>query len=323
MTMSNKSIKAINFLAQSNHESVKFFIFGDEHVLCYKSKKHCLNHQNLQLLEKIYLDLDDENFVSLLDQSLMTNSLFNEKKVIFVSLSKNRLNKELISKFEKIIEYETENILIVEVSSLTKKTIEKELIENLGGDAIFIDCFPPYESEIKNFLEANLPTFLNKKEYVQAFLEMYEGNFSSLLNDLEILKILEIDDEEIAMKVFSNKGDKNNYKLIEYISKKDTTSALSVIESMKINDRNSVALLIWILSRDINAIKYVLEGKNIRSLGIWENQIQWYQKISSRIAPKTIEKLISKINIVDRKFKGVSKGDPWNGLKDIVLSLSA
>ena len=141
--------------------------------------------------------------------------------------------------------------------------------------------------------------------------------------DLEILEILEIDDEQMAMKVFSNKGDKSNYKLIEYISKKDTTSALSVIESMKINDRNSVALLIWILSRDINAIKHLLDGRNIRSLGIWENQIQWYQKISSRIAPKTIEKLISKINIVDRKFKGVSKGDPWNGLKDIVLSLSA
>ena len=203
------------------------------------------------------------------------------------------------------------------------KVIEKELIVNFGGDAIFIDCFPPYESEIKSFLEANLPAYLNNKENIQVFLEMYEGNFSSLLNDLEILKISKIDDEQMAMEVFSNKGDKNNYKLIEYISKKDTTSALSVIESMRINDRNSVALLIWILSRDINAIKHALEGKNIRSLGIWENQIQWYQKITSRIAPKKIETLINKINIVDRKFKGVLKGDPWNGLKDIVLSLSA
>lgn len=321
--MSNKSIKAINFLAQHNHESVKFFIFGDEHVLCYKSKQHCLNHQNLQLLEKIYLDLDDDNFASLLDQSLMTNSLFNEKKVIFISLSKNRLNKELISKLQKIIEYDTENILIVEILSLTKKAIEKELINNSEGHAIFIDCFPPYESDIKNFLESNLPGYLNKTENIQIFLELYEGNFSALLNDLEILKILEIDNEERAMKVFSNKGDKNNYKLIEYISKKDTKLALSVIESMRINDRNSVALLIWILSRDINAIKHVLEGKNIRSLGIWENQIQWYQKISSRIAPKTVNKLIDEVNIVDRKFKGVLNGDPWNGIKDIVLNLSA
>ena len=321
--MSNKIIRAINFLAKPKHESAKFFLFGDEHALCYKSKHHCLKDQDLQLLEKVYLDLDDNDFESLLDQSLMTNSLFNEKKVVFISLNKNRLNKELISKFQKIIEYESEDILIVEILSLTKKAIEKELINNFESNAIFIDCFPPYESEIKNFLGTSLPGYLNKTENIQIFLEMYEGNFSALLNDLEILKLLEIDNEEMAMKVFSNKGDKNNYKLIEYISKKDTKLALSVIESMRMNDRNSVALLIWILSRDINAIKHVSEGKNIRSLGIWENQTQWYQKISNRITPKTINKLIDEVNIVDRKFKGVLNGDPWSGIKNIVLSLSA
>ena len=321
--MSNKIIKAINFLAKPKHESAKFFLFGDEHALCYKSKHHCLKDQDLKLLEKVYLDLDDNDFESLLDQSLMTNSLFNEKKVVFISLNKNRLNKELISKFQKIIEYESEDILIVEILSLTKKAIEKELINNFEGNAIFIDCFPPYESEIKNFLGTSLPGYLNKTENIQIFLDMYEGNFSALLNDLEILKLLEIDNEEMAMKVFSNKGDKNNYKLIEYISKKDTKLALSIIESMRMNDRNSVALLIWILSRDINAIKHVSEGKNIRSLGIWENQTQWYQKISNRITPKTINKLIDEVNIVDRKFKGVLNGDPWSGIKNIVLSLSA
>ena len=73
--MPNKSIKAINFLATREHKSVKFFLFGDEHSLCYKSKIHCLKDQDLQLLEKIYLELEDNNFESLLDQSLMTNRL--------------------------------------------------------------------------------------------------------------------------------------------------------------------------------------------------------------------------------------------------------
>ncbi|MAK16928.1 MAG: hypothetical protein CMQ70_03060 [Gammaproteobacteria bacterium] len=321
--MPNKQIKAINFLDSTKHELTKFFLYGDEHALCYKSKHHCLKDQDLQLLEKIYLDLNDDNFDSLLDQSLMSNSLFNEKKAVFISLNKNRLNRELIKKFQKILEYDTENILVVEILSLTKKTIEKDLINNIEGDAIFIDCFPPFESEFKNFLKSNLPSYLNKTKHIQVFLEMYEGNFSALLNDLEILKILEIDNEEMAMKVFSNNGDKNNYKLIEHISKRDTNLALSVIESMKRNDRNSVALLIWILSRDINAIKHVSQGKNIRSLGIWENQVQWYKEISSRITAKTIDKLVNEVNIVDRKFKGVLNGDPWNGIKDIVLSLSA
>ena len=321
--MPNKQIKAINFLASTKHESIKFFLYGDEHALCYKAKHHCLKDQDLQLLEKIYLDLDDDNFESLLDQSLMSNSLFNEKKAVFISLNKNRLNKELIKKFQKIVEYDTENILVVEILNLTKKTIEKDLINNIEGDAIFIDCFPPFELEFKKFLESNLPNYLNKTKNIQVFLEMYEGSFSALLNDLEILKNLEIDNEEIAMKVFSNKGDKNNYKLIEHISKRDTKLALSVIESMKRNDRNSVALLIWNLSRDINAIKHISQGKNIRSLGIWENQVQWYKEISSRITAKNIDKVVNEVNIVDRKFKGVLNGDPWNGIKDIVLSLSA
>ena len=54
--MSNKQIKAINFLSNSEHKSVKFFLYGNEHALCYKSKKHCLKDHDLQLLEKIYLN---------------------------------------------------------------------------------------------------------------------------------------------------------------------------------------------------------------------------------------------------------------------------
>ena len=65
--MPNKQIKAIKFLAESKYESSKFFLYGDEHALCYKSKHHCLKDQDLQLLEKIYLDLDDDNFEKVSD----------------------------------------------------------------------------------------------------------------------------------------------------------------------------------------------------------------------------------------------------------------
>ena len=103
--MSNKQIKAINFLSNSKHKSLKFFLYGNEHALCYKSKNHCLNDHDLQLLEKIYLDLDDDDFESLLDQSLMSNSLFNEKKVVFINMNKSRINKDLVSIFQKIIKF--------------------------------------------------------------------------------------------------------------------------------------------------------------------------------------------------------------------------
>ena len=53
--MPNKQIKAIKFLAESKYESSKFFLYGDEHALCYKSKHHCLKDQDLQFLEKMFV----------------------------------------------------------------------------------------------------------------------------------------------------------------------------------------------------------------------------------------------------------------------------
>jgi hypothetical protein len=91
---------------------------------------------------------------------------------------------------------------------------------------------------------------------------------------------------------------------------------------MKKNDRNSVPLLIWILARDINAIKFVKDGRNLKSLGIWDNQVHMYKRISDRTSKECIDKSISSLDGIDKCFKGVLNGDPWNGIKNIILELS-
>lgn len=320
--MSAKLIKAIKFTLSATDNVNKYFLFGDEHILMYQVKNHCLKALDIKLLEKFYIDIADENFDANLDQCLMSNSLFNEKKVVFLTLSKNRLNKELVERFKKIMAYETDNILITEITNLSKKVIEKDIIGKLDGDGCFIDCSSPYDSEIESYLKNNLPVFLNKNEHIKVLLEMYEGNFSALFNDLEILKILEIKEEKEAMTIFTSNGDKNNYKLIEHISNNESDSALSIINSMKKKDRNSVPLLIWILARDINAIKFIKDGKNLKTLGIWDNQIYMYKRISDRTSRESIDKSINTLDGIDKCFKGVLNGDPWNGIKDIVLELS-
>lgn len=320
--MSAKLIKAIKFTLSATDNVNKYFLFGDEHILMYQVKNHCLKTLDIKLLEKFYIDIADENFDANLDQCLMSNSLFNEQKVVFLTLSKNRLNKELVERFKKIMAYETDNILITEITNLSKKVIEKDIISKLDGDGCFIDCSSPYDSEIENYLKNNLPVFLNKNEHIKVLLEMYEGNFSALFNDLEILKILEIKEEKEAMTIFTSNGDKNNYKLIEHISNNESDSALSIINSMKKKDRNSVPLLIWILARDINAIRFIKDGKNLKTLGIWDNQINMYKRISDRTSRESIDKSINTLDGIDKCFKGVLNGDPWSGIKDIVLELS-
>ena len=64
------------------------------------------------------------------------------------------------------------------------------------------------------------------------------------------------------------------------------------------------------------------DGKNLKTLGIWDNQINMYKRISDRTSRESINKSINTLDGIDKCFKGVLNGDPWNGIKDIVLELS-
>jgi len=47
-----------------------------------------------------------------------------------------------------------------------------------------------------------------------------------------------------------------------------------------------------------------------------------YKRISDRTSKECIDKSISSLDGIDKCFKGVLSGDPWNGIKNIILELS-
>ena len=83
--MASMELKATNFLSQKDSNYINFFLYGEEPSLTFRCLKHVLLNEDMKMIEKIYLNLDDENFESNFTQSIMTNSLFNEKKIIFIN----------------------------------------------------------------------------------------------------------------------------------------------------------------------------------------------------------------------------------------------
>ena len=67
--------------------------------------------------------------------------------------------------------------------------------------------------------------------------------------------------------------------------------------------------------------------KKIIQKKIFEKKLEQKVPIKERkveiLEPPEPEKQIKELNIIDRKFKGALSGDPWIGIKNIVLSLSA
>ena len=321
--MSNFNIDINNFLRLENFSHKKFLIFGEEPALIVKAKNHALADEDLRMVEKVYLDMEERDFEENFNQAILSNSLFNEKKVIFIRLKKNRLNKDLIASFKLISEANTESLILIETQSISKKIILKDILPIFKSNSHIVECSIVNDLNVIDFLAANLPEIVNNKININNLVKLYEGNFSLLVNDLEILKVLDLKEEKQILNIFNDNGIRKSSRLIEHISKKETQQAIEIIESMKSNDRNSISLLIWILARDCQALNALKDNNsNLKSLNIWDSQIKWYQAIAKRVSIQQIKESINNLDKADKNLKGLIDGDPWIKAKDVVLELS-
>tara|TARA_B100001741_G_scaffold310643_1_gene310322 strand:+ start:1 stop:807 length:807 start_codon:yes stop_codon:yes gene_type:complete len=267
--------------------------------------------------------MEERDFEENFNQAILSNSLFNEKKIIFIRLKKNRLNKDLIASFKSISEANTENLIFIEIQSISKKIILKDILPIFKSNSHIVECSIVSDSNVIDFLAANLPQTVNNETNINNLVKLYEGNFSLLVNDLEILKVLDLREEEKILNIFNDNGIRKSSKLIEHISKRETQQAIEILESMKSNDRNSISLLIWILARDCQALNALKDNNsNLKSLNIWDSQIKWYQAIAKRVSIQQIKESINNLDKADKSLKGLIDGDPWIKAKDVVLELS-
>ena len=321
--MSNFNTDVNSFLNLEKFSHKKFLIFGEEPALIVKVKNHALADEDLRMVEKVYLDMEERDFEENFNQAILSNSLFNEKKIIFIRLKKNRLNKDLIASFKSISEANTENLIFIEIQSISKKIILKDILPIFKSNSHIVECSIVSDSNVIDFLAANLPQTVNNETNINNLVKLYEGNFSLLVNDLEILKVLDLKEEEKILNIFNDNGIRKSSKLIEHISKRETQQAIEILESMKSNDRNSISLLIWILARDCQALNALKDNNsNLKSLNIWDSQIKWYQAIAKRVSIQQIKESINNLDKADKSLKGLIDGDPWIKAKDVVLELS-
>ena len=131
------------------------------------------------------------------------------------------------------------------------------------------------------------------------------------------------DDLDSLEDLFFDNSIQNNFKLFELIAKDDLNGVLSLLRSMKRNDKNSVALVLWILARDCRALIELKNGNsNLKSLRIWDNQIIYYQEVAKNLSHQSISKIVMLLDSMDKSIKGVNNNDPWIIAEEIVMKLS-
>ena len=308
----------LDFLQKKELDKGFYMLYGDEPACIFKSKEHIIqcNFLNSEFT-RINLDLEDDDFIEILNEATMSQDMFASGKIIFFKFSKNRLNKEIREKIELISNHEADIISVLEISEVKVSTLRKELFSILSR-GMLIDCSEPSEKEIFNFLRLNLPDSLVSDEQIKLHQSLYEGNFSALLNDMELLKI--VDDSKYIESIFSESSVKDNRKIINYLADNKIDSVIDVINYYEKNEPGIIPLLVWLFNRDLQAVNMILSRSgSVRKLGIWDSQLASYNKIAKRFNKKKIESALSLLDESDKKFKGFLKGSPWDSLREVVF----
>lgn len=308
----------LDFLQKKELDKGFYLLYGDEPACIFKSKEHIIqcNFLNSEFT-RINLDLEDDDFIEILNEGTMSQDMFASGKIIFFKFSKNRLNKEIKEKIELISNHEADIVSVLEISEVKVSTLKKELFSKLST-GMLIDCSEPSEKEIFNFLRLNLPNNLVSDEQIKLHQSLYEGNFSALLNDMELLKI--VDDSKYIESIFSENSVKDNRKIINYLADNKIDSVIDVINYYEKNEPGIIPLLVWLFNRDLQAVNMILSRSgSVRKLGIWDSQLASYNKIAKRFNKKKIESALSLLDESDKKFKGFLKGSPWDSLREVVF----
>ena len=308
----------LDFLQKKELDKGFYMLYGDEPACIFKSKEHIIqcNFLNSEFTRK-NLDLEDDDFIEILNEATMSQDMFASGKIIFFKFSKNRLNKEIREKIELISNHEADIVSVLEISEVKVSTLKKDLFSKLSR-GMLIDCSEPSEKEIFNFLRLNLPDSLVSDEQIKLHQSLYEGNFSALLNDMELLKI--VDDSKYIESIFSESSVKDNRKIINYLADNKIDSVIDVINYYEKNEPGMIPLLVWLFNRDLQAVNMILSRSgSVRKLGIWDSQLASYNKIAKRFNKKKIESALSLLDESDKKFKGFLKGSPWDSLREVVF----
>ena len=308
----------LDFLQKKELDKDFYMLYGDEPACIFKSKEHIIqcNFLNSEFT-RINLDLEDDDFIEILNEATMSQDMFASGKIIFFKFSKNRLNKEIREKIELISNHEADIVSVLEISEVKVSTLKKDLFSKLSR-GMLIDCSEPSEKEIFNFLRLNLPDSLVSDEQIKLHQSLYEGNFSALLNDMELLKI--VDDSKYIESIFSESSVKDNRKIINYLADNKIDSVIDVINYYEKNEPGMIPLLVWLFNRDLQAVNMILSRSgSVRKLGIWDSQLASYNKIAKRFNKKKIESALSLLDESDKKFKGFLKGSPWDSLREVVF----
>ena len=311
-----------------------YIVSGDEPLLVQEAIdliREAANKSGFTERTRIQVESDWGNQLYANTQSF---SLFATKRLLELDLTNVKLNAATSKTLQEVAQQlSSDTLLLIRIHKLDSKVEKNAWFQALEKKGAVIAIWPiPIDQLPQWIMQRAKKIKLNiTKPAAEILATQVEGNLLAAAQEIEKLALLQTGDIIDAKTIENTVTDNAHFDiftLVDCALSGNHKRSLRILENLCAEDTEPV-LVLWALTREIRMLadiaKQTKQGHPLSSLfakfRIWEKRQPSVRAFLQRQSQQTCWGLLAQAAQIDRMIKGAEKGNVWDSLQRLVLSL--
>lgn len=262
-------------------------------------------------------------------------SIFSDKKIIELRIPSGKTgtegSKALMAYCQRLPE---DTLLLITAGKLAKASLKTKWFQALDQAGVVIQVWPLDGQDLIQWLQRRMQTrgLQADLEGIKIIASQIEGNLLAAAQEIEKLYVLygegRLNSQQI-LEVLTDSSRFDVFKLTDSILAAKPKRIIKILQGLK-DEGVAAPIVLWALTREVRTllnIKYALgQGQNkaqvFKSNQIWDKRKNLVDRALTRLKQSELEQALLLSAQADRQIKGAQKGDAWETLLGICLTMA-
>ncbi len=312
-----------------------FVVVGDELLLNLEAGDLIRQHaKELGCEERTILIADSRYDWSKLREEGQSLSLFSTKRLIDLRIPSGKPGKngsEAITQFCENLPADT--ITLVSLPGLDRNTLKSKWYLALEKYGLVVQANKIYREQLPRWIAQRLQLQNQNadRDVLQMIADRVEGNLMAAHQEIQKLGLLlpagKINLDDVTSAV-TDVARFDVFDLGPTILKQDRTQFLRMIDGLE-SEGVAAPLVLWAINEESRALLRVqlalANGASmndaVREARVWGLRQKLLPRAAQLLSRSIIERAILLAAEIDRQIKGLRRGDPWEGLRNLGITL--
>jgi len=312
-----------------------FVVVGDELLLNLEAGDLIRQHaKELGCEERTILIADSRYDWSKLREEGQSLSLFSTKRLIDLRIPSGKPGKngsEAITQFCENLSADT--ITLVSLPGLDRNTLKSKWYLALEKYGLVVQANKIYREQLPRWIAQRLQLQNQNadRDVLQMIADRVEGNLMAAHQEIQKLGLLlppgKINLDDVTNAV-TDVARFDVFDLGPTILKQDRTQFLRMMDGLE-SEGVAAPLVLWAINEESRALLRVqlalANGASmndaVREARVWGVRQKLLPRAAQLLSRSIIERAILLAAEIDRQIKGLRRGDPWEGLRNLGITL--